>query len=342
MALPSDYIFSITVTIIITTLSTIANLALIIAFAIKEHLRTTSNYFIMGLISIDLILGLLYPVQTLSHLQVISSNPECVVLLCILLMLGILASFALLSLTIERYITISRPLKADSIITLRRYFIATCIATVYSTIVGILPAITPIGYRVPGPIPEGCRFHNIVPSAGYRFFIFVNRFATLPIMIILYIKIFLLVRRHARAVAAQITTTNPSRDTSGGTSGANDHHAHQEAVRRKYKYKTEAKSAFLLFIIVAYFIVTWIPFTIVLFSRNASAADNNQIMYTISNMFAFSNCFVNPLIYGLGNRTFRHALLRIFCGRFVRSQRRREQQSFTIPSVDGQLALESA
>ncbi len=346
----SDYVLSIIVTVIITLLSTIGNLALIIVFIIKQQLRTTSNYFIMGLLVVDLILGLLYPVQTLSHLKVISSNPECVVLLCILLMLGIIASFALLSLTIERYIMISRPLKADSIITLRRYFIATCIATVYAAIVAILPAISPIGNREPGLVPQGCRFHTIVPSAGYRFFIFANRFLPLPIMIILYVKIFLLVRKHAHAVAAQITTSNPSREPSGTERNArgNDHNndnSVQEAFRRKYKFKTEAKSALLLFIIVAYFIITWIPFTIILFQQNVSE-NVNQMIYTISNMFAFSNCVVNPLIYGVGNRAFRHALQRVFCGRLASVRRMRhlhQMNTFTVTrtSPDQNLILES-
>ena len=286
----------------------------------------------MGLITIDLILGLLYPVQTLAHMQVISSNPECVVLLCIMLMLGIIACFALLSLTIERYITISRPLKADSIVTLRRYFIATCIATIYAAVVALLPAVSPIGFREPGYISEGCRFHTIVPSGAYRFFIFANRFLPLPIMIVLYVRIFLLVRRHARAVAAQMPTRNPSRASSiTGTAQGSYENGVRDAVRRKYKFKTEAKSALLLSIIIGYFIITWVPFTIILFQQNISD-DTNQIIYVVSNMFAFSNCVVNPLIYGVGNRAFRTAVMTVFCRRCKSRRTDDFHDTFTVDS----------
>ncbi|XP_071948847.1 adenosine receptor A1-like [Antedon mediterranea] len=275
-------------TVLLCLFAFIGNTSIIALFFKVRTLQTVSNTLVTCLAVIDVGIASSYPIQCLVDLKKLSDNPECIAFMCIIMCLSVAHTYFTLALSIERYITISKPLKCCTIITERRCYIAIAIISVVSLVIGILPVMMPL-FGNTESLETDCRLATVFIN-GYTAWVFANWVMPLPAIIFLYIRVFILVKRHVKRIQASEAASHLGAQNSG------------------FKLKREAKTALLLLFMVAYFIVVRIPFILVVAVTDPS---ESVMAYIITHFFAYSTSAVSPFIFGFGNKDYRKHFLSI-------------------------------
>ena len=285
---------------------TVGNGVLIIAFICQRNIRTASNYFNLATFVSGLVLsGVGYPLQGLVNTFAIKKNPECIIIVCFNLTCGLLLTLNCLALTVERYISICHPLNSLTLLTPRRVKIALGSVLLYVMIIGVvIPLATPIGNK--GTYNESlrCRLHLIVPKY-YGAFLIINLISPIPAMLIIYSRIFFVLRRHIRAISSlQSIQLSP---VIGG------HHVDLATLSMERKrWKKELKSALFLLILIVSFVVCWLPW-VIMFLGKTFTHKVNLVTFSIVQGLVYVTSTVNPYLYGLCNKAFRLAVIQTFC-----------------------------
>ncbi|XP_071948846.1 alpha-1A adrenergic receptor-like [Antedon mediterranea] len=275
-------------TVILFVFGLIGNTSIIALFFKVRSLQTVSNTLVTCLAVTDLIATVLYPIQCLVDIKVLNNNPECMAFFSVIILVSIAHTFFKLSLSVERYITISRPLTYSTILTERRCYIAIVIFTGYSVTIGVLPVMMPL-FGNTGSLETDCRLATVFIN-GYTPWIFANWIIPLPVIVALYIRVFILVKRHVKRIQASEVTSQICAQNSG------------------FKLRREAKTALLLFSMVVYFVIVWIPLIILILNTDPS----ERVMgYIITHFLTYSTSAVSPLIFGFGNKQYRRHFLSI-------------------------------
>ncbi|KAJ8025934.1 Alpha-1A adrenergic receptor [Holothuria leucospilota] len=194
----------------ISIIGVLGNGMVIVAFSMKARLRTRSNCFIISLLIMSFIhCAIFFPLQALADVGIISGRAACFSLGCLGLTESVAITLCLLATSMERFIAICWPLKADSILTTNRTIATFVVIAVYSFTSGIIfPSLTWIGYDGP-PLDHQCTLLSLSPVVGYTIWLSINWLAPIPVMLVIYCKILLIVRRHAREISAHVPRINP-------------------------------------------------------------------------------------------------------------------------------------
>eukprot|EP00057_Strongylocentrotus_purpuratus_P003031 XP_003725774.1 PREDICTED: trace amine-associated receptor 4-like [Strongylocentrotus purpuratus] len=193
-------------------------------------------------------------------------------------------------------------------LTQRRIGTVILVIFIYAVFVGMfIPIATPMGFKGNiSDVANGCRISSVIPNRRYVSFVFANLLLPIPVMIIIYIRIFQVVRRHIRAVA-DLTVIQPQCE-SGDPSVAG-----AAAEKNRRMWKREVKSAVLLFVIVISFAICWLPFVVFILNRSFNSFVS-PLAYGFIHAAVFSTVAINPFVYGFGNKTYRQAICSVFCG----------------------------
>ena len=280
---------SIICVILISGVSTVGNICVFLVFYCRKDIRTTTNYFFASLTFSNLVVGLFYPVQCLTDLGIVTTRAVCLPVLCALLVMGYIIIWSLLALTVERYLIITRPLTAYQLISEKRAIAIILTIFIFGIICGaVIPALlSKWNPRVHDEATTICRFADLLPSTVYRFFLVANRFISVLVFVVVYTRIFITVRRHMRVISAQIPVI-PEPSSQGAPNL-------RQGARR---WKRELKPTILISAIVLFHSLSWIPQAFAL----SESAENSFIFLTI--FFTYCATALNPVIYGLGNRSF--------------------------------------
>ncbi|XP_033104922.1 adenosine receptor A3-like [Anneissia japonica] len=275
--------------VILSFFAIIGNTTIIALFFRVRSLQTTSNTFVVSLAFTDLLIGgILYPVQSLIDLKIVYDHQGCIIFICLFIIMSLMHVLIVLSLSFERFVTICKPMVYSTIITEKKCYITLVLIIVYSLLNGLPPFFS--SFAVTSPMQE-CQVFTVL-SKVYLLWLVINSIIPLLLIIIIFVKLFFVVRRHARVIRA----------TEAASIGIA---VNPIAANSRFKLKREAKSAVLLISIVVYFIITWSPLIV----ANLSKVDMNELFYMIIHFTLYSNTVATPFIYGFGNKLYRFAVI---------------------------------
>lgn len=306
-----------------TVAGTIGNGVMIIAFLRRRDLRTIQNWFNLAtFVSGFLMCFIICPLQYYINLTVFVPNPRCALLLFFNITLSLFFTLTVLALTIERYISICHSLTSQSILTARRVGVGLAGLVIFSFVVGFfLPIATPLGYK--GSIEPGdhCRLSTVIRTSSlYLRLMGLGVIVPIPAMLLIYFRIFFVLRRHIRAVVALSSIPR--------TIHFNDNPVATENRKLRKRWTRETKSALFLLVVILSFAVPWASNFLVGMHINLST-QLNPFVYVLSHGMLFFSTAINPYLYGFGNKLFRHAVMSVFCERC----KRRNQHLITIHST---------
>lgn len=262
-------------------ITSICNLTVIIAVYKDPYreLRTISNFLVVNLAAADLIVGII--VEPLWALQYwVTANRSYSISVSMLLVLSVDAScLTVLFLTIERYIALERPLRQGTsfnIVATKIYiFLIWITALVISCLV--IPC-------------WNLQAYNLFLFTGIGCFLMM-------IMLCLYIRMFMIIRKFNRAVLAQGVQ---QRLVQPGE-------ASLEARKR------EQELAKAIFLFVGIFALCWLPAVVT--ETVKYSEPNMHISEDICRAVLFLGLFnsaLNPIIYTFRMPSFRRAMARVF------------------------------
>jgi hypothetical protein len=270
-----------------------------------------------------------------------SLSTMCLVAMSLTSFQIVISVTTMLALTVERYVSIVRPLKHRK--WAQPHWVQTTIAIIwiYSAIFGALPLMgwNALHYYDPwaetyngteGMVPR-CSF-LIIHTGQYMGMLFLlHIFPACFIIPFLYIHMFWTIQKFVQR--------NRSLRQNHSNSGHDPPSTHHLSSRRSLR---------LLVVMVIYFVFSWLPVLIWYFIATngftytymtISIIENISIpsaYYQVAVNLGFANSAVNPYIYGLGNMNIRRTLIRMFKhdsklhrAQINKESRRRSSQHFS-------------
>lgn len=283
--LKSCFIFGI---MMFTIIGNVLSIAVILR---TKVLKTPSGNFIISLAAADLMVGAcVVPFSFISASQGkwIFSNQVCTAVGFLQFYSTTLSISNLLVLTIDRWISVTKPLKYTRLMTNRVSYV--CIAFIW---IAVLIIDIPMVFPSVGHFRDMRKVYICSPqwrtNLAYTIvLISVYLLPSFTMVLILNLRLFCLSRKHRRSM------NNIERHT------------------QSRKEKSSVKSKIVIFTIVLTFEISWMPYFIVEIIRlvNPVVVDND-VTFIVS-WIAVCNSFMNSVIYTCLNRKFREGI-RIVC-----------------------------
>lgn len=200
----------------------------------------------------------------------------------------------LTSISIDRFLAVVYPLRYSIWMTpnLVKLMIAT--VWVYSFAIAVLI------FLLLDP-PEGQTYSFDLNPLFHGFLLIGNVIFPFIIMIVLYSKIYIIAKRHARRAGMTSSSANTSSPT-----------------RRTNSFARELKLAKTLGIVVLCFVICWLPFEIinvVILVDKGVTTCVVEIIDTVACWLAYLHSSFNPLVYAFASSEFRRAFRKLLCKR---------------------------
>lgn len=196
----------------------------------------------------------------------------------------------LTSISIDRYLAVVYPLRYQVWMTptLNKFMIA-CV-WVYSLGIAILI------FLLLEPPNDGTYSFDLNPYF-HGFLLIGNVFVPFVIMIILYSKIYIIAKRHARRAGNAMSSTS-------NTTSSRSHR----------RFAREVKLAKTLGIVVLFFVICWLPFemiNVLILMDEGVINCAMEIADTVACWFAYLHSSMNPLLYAFASSEFRRAFKKL-------------------------------
>ncbi|KAJ7390741.1 hypothetical protein OS493_022824 [Desmophyllum pertusum] len=259
------------------------NFIVIASFYTFRDLRTICNFFIISLAISDILVALTampfwLTLQLTQNLWIYDERLkqfwDCMDILC-----GTASIMNLTAVSFDRQLAITSPFAYPKILTTRRAICIICFVWCYAATISCSKLISSPAHNWPYP--------------NYLWFVsIVSFFLPLAIMLVMYARIYLVARYHARRI------------------GRN--------------YATDIKAAKTIAVVIGGFVICWLPFFIVvlLYANNPGIQVINFL--NVAKWLEYLNSCLNPVIYTCLNRTYRNAFKKLF--RRCRSKIKRDQR----------------
>ncbi|XP_051780135.1 trace amine-associated receptor 13c-like [Erpetoichthys calabaricus] len=278
---------------VVVMLTFFGNLVVIISISHFKQLHTPTNILVLSLAVADFFVGLfIMPFMVIQSIETCwyFGNIFCLIYTMLLYILTETSIFNLVMIAIDRYLALCDPLLYSTKITVRVatfsvgliWFLSLCYTCALLFSNGNTEGI--IGLD---PCPGDCLV--VLNSTWGTLDLVCSFLLPVSIMITLYAKIFVVAKRHIRAISTQQKVFT-------------------EKSRNKLAKKSERKAAKTLAIVVAVFILCWLPFYI---STILNQFLNLSIPSTIACGFlwlAYINSSLNPIIYAFFYPWFQKSL----------------------------------
>ena len=269
----------------------LGNVLVVVAIAVDPYkeLRNIPNYLILNLAVCDLFAG---PSELLLGLLRFSNNYYLYLVAYTCIYLSMVASaLTILTLAFERYIVVAAPLQSKEYLIYSHLKLAIVYIWLIATCVALLSLLNKC---------HEAEYRRIVSNA--------IGIPTIVFMIVIYLRIFYLVRKCIRRDLEQSIGSE------------------QQSLLRSVDEltedirKREREVAFSVFLFVGVFFVCWVPCFVM---ENVIPVDHKEPskLKTVGDWARFLgllNSLLNPLIYALRYNKFRKAALAIFFSSFYR------------------------
>lgn len=266
---------------ILVILTIIGNVLVCVSFSLFADLRTICNYFVVSLSAADILVALV-AMPFWCGLQITSNRWifgrelrlfwTCMDILC-----GTASIMNLMAVSIDRHFAITMPFFYENKMSPKKAIIIICFVWVYATVISGLRLLQ----------WNGNQYMNVVAFGSF--------FCPLVIMIVMYLRIYLVARKQVRRI------------------GRN--------------YMSDVKAAKTIAVVIGVFVICWSPFFVIvlLFAHNSRFFVSMTTLNVIKWLEYLNSC-LNPFIYTCLNRSYRRAFRKLFV-RFVRFHRQRSSST---------------
>ncbi|XP_052830450.1 alpha-2Db adrenergic receptor isoform X2 [Octopus bimaculoides] len=291
--LPATVILSI-VSIILMVCIIVGNFLVITVILRHKGMRTRTNLFLLNLALADLLVGTLMAPFTLITIisgKWIFGERFCNVNGFMNALCYITSCHTLMYISVHKYFSITRPF--SRFITISRIFIMVAAAWIWAifcatmTITGLTSVCFKYGTSQCGPLYPNERKSYIHHTIIQVTVILIP----LSVMAFTYISMYREIRAHTKRLQQNTR------------------------LRKDTILAQQKKVIFTLFIVLACFVLCWMPYHIysMYVSLNKSTRNFNPIMNPIVYLFAYLNSACNPIIYALRSEAFRKGYQEILC-----------------------------
>ncbi|XP_050976785.1 trace amine-associated receptor 13c-like [Labeo rohita] len=274
------------------------NLLVIISISHFKKLHTPTNLLILSLAVADLLTGLiLIPIEGIKQTETCwyFGDTYCGLFVIAVRLLLSTSVSNLVLIAVDRYVAVCHPLVYPQKITTTKTLISICLCWFLCSVYNIGNVISSAYFNISQKTL--CYGQCIVMISPAWTFTDLTFFFLFPCVVIItvYLRIFYVVQWQVKVINSL---------TKGGKC----------VMEVSVKRKSESKAALTLGIIVAVYLICWIPFNICSLTKN-TAISSTTMTFLIWTLYV--SCGLNPLIYALFYRWFKisikHILtLRIF------------------------------
>lgn len=281
--------------ITIAVTATLGNILVCFAVVQDRKLWTVTNFFLVSLSVADVCVGAFaIPCALLTSVGIPRYNLElCLLMLSILIMLTMSSTYSLLAISVDRYIAILNPLRYKSIMTPNNSFILIVTAWIVAFLSGLMPLM---GWHKPPPLHGYCIFVHVIDMTYLvYFFSLVYFYLPLIIMLVIYIQIYLAVRKQLHGTVGGMQPGNAGKHGAG---------------------IKEFKTATSLFTIIFFFMFCWAPLHVMNgISLLCPQCNIPPIILNIGIILTHANSALNPIMYVYKLKSFRKSFKKVFlCG----------------------------
>ncbi|XP_053568105.1 trace amine-associated receptor 3-like [Bombina bombina] len=283
------------------SISVFGNLCMIISISHFQQLHSPTNFLILSLATTDLFLGLfIMPYSMVRSIEKcwLFGNSFCKIHYAFDLTLSTISIYHLCLIAIDRFYAICDPLHYPTKITIP--VIKRLLIFCWS-----IPVIFSLGVVISNSHISGVKEYEILVTCFSLCPITFNKlwaiiifficfFVPGSIMVGIYIKIFLVCRRHIKML----------KNITGDT----------KQISSQISNKKDRKAAKKLGILMSVFLTCWLPIFTTLLIDPFLNFSTPEIMFEIFNWFSYINSTFNPLLYGFLYPWFRKAVKYILLG----------------------------
>ncbi|XP_059394620.1 trace amine-associated receptor 13c-like [Carassius carassius] len=264
------------------------NLLVIISISHFKKLHTPTNLIILSLAVADMLIGFVMPIEAFRLIEMCSyfGGSFCALYIVFLTVLFSVSLSNIVLIAFDRFVAVCQPLLYPQKITTTKTLMSICLCWVCSSAYNTAFVINT------GNLDASNR-RDVMTGFVWRVAdLFVAFIFPCILIITLYMRIFYVVHRHVKVINLLMK---------GGKC----------LIEGSVKRKSESKAALTLGVIVAVYLLCWIPYYISSISVASSTTKN------ILTWVTYTNSSLNPLIYALFypwfRRTVKHILtLKIF------------------------------
>ncbi|XP_068610182.1 trace amine-associated receptor 1-like [Brachionichthys hirsutus] len=277
---------------LLSVFTTCGNLLVIISILYFKQLHVSTNYLILSLAVADLLVGMLaFPYNMAFTLTACWYRNDlfCKVRHSIGIAVGLASILHLCCISVDRYYAICQPLTYRTKINSR--VIGIMILVSWGT--PVLTGIVMNAGNNQNYCEDGCFLDALVSATvGSIFFFYIP----VIIMLIIYLKIFLVAKRQANSIQNTICQSTKSRITVS---------------------KTERKATKTLAIIMGVFLLCWTPIDLCIIFQPLTYIVTPIAVVESLYWLAMSNSMLNPFIYAFFYSWFRSAFRIIISGKIL-------------------------
>ncbi|XP_046545111.1 adenosine receptor A3-like [Haliotis rubra] len=289
-------ILYITFETIIGFVSVVGNGLVLVAIYKTPKLQTTTNCFIASLALADLFVGIVVaPCAALSFLNLSMDFYACVFINSVIILFTQVSIFGLLAVAIERFVAIKHPFLYQRVMTIPRAIMALVVTWIFAILIGLVPMF---GWNLGQTGYKTCGFTDVIDMNYMVYFNFFGFVITpLIIVMLIYIYIFIIVKRQMRQIAALEVAA--------------------EGKKKNKKFMKEIKAAKSLAMVIGLFAICWLPVhicnTLTLICGMECSVPYEFLLAAI--VLSHANSVLNPFLYAYGNTQYKNAFRKIFfCG----------------------------
>ncbi|XP_039471439.1 opsin 4xa [Oreochromis aureus] len=307
------YIFAFVVSVI-GTVGVTGNALVMYAFYCNKKLRTPPNFFIVNLAVSDFLMAVTQsPIFFVNSLYKgwIFGETGCKIYAFCGALFGIASMINLLAISIDRYVVITKPLKALQWTSAKRTYLIIALVWLYSLAWSLAPLLGWSSY-IPEGLMTSCTWDYVTSTPANKSytlmlccFVF---FIPLGIISYCYVCMFLAIRQASRDVEQLGNQVRKS------------------TLIQQHSIKTEWKLAKIAFVVIIVFVLSWSPYACVtLIAWAGYGGILNPYSKAVPAVIAKSSAIYNPVIYAIIHSKYRITLAeKVPCLHFLAHARRKD------------------